>query len=72
LSGRGLGLHVIARDFDDWLLRNYVRAFKHAPCEFLQHILGEINGIRELLTKLDRYLPEIYESIEESLKKVEA
>jgi hypothetical protein len=63
---------VIAQDFDDWLLRNYVRAFKHTACEFLQHILGEINGIHELLTKLDPYLPEIYESIEESLKKVEA
>jgi len=49
----------------------YIEALKNAVKDSLNHTLEDISQIRELLVKIDRYLPEIYESINGSLKKVE-
>jgi len=62
---------AVTEDIEYSLLNNYVRGFKQAAREFLQHILEHISEIHGLLIKIDRYLPHICESINESLMKVE-
>lgn len=61
----------LADSLEDSIVNNYVKAFKNAVKEFLQHVLEDISEVHELLIKIDKYLPEIYDSISESLKKVE-
>jgi len=58
-------------DIEKSIINDYIKALKNAVKDHLNHILEDVSQIRELLVKIDRYLPEIYESINGSLKKLE-
>jgi len=62
---------VVTENIEKSIINNYIKALKNAVKNHLNHILEDISQIRELLVRIDRYLPKIYESINDSLKKVE-